>query len=197
MRYIAHRINSLEDLRKVQACYGVELDLRDFGERLILQHEPFSDGEDFEEYLRAYNHGTIILNVKSEGIEFRVVELLQKYSIQDYFFLDSSFPMIYRLTAEGEKNIALRFSEFEGPDTILSMQGRVKWVWVDCFTRLPIDRKSFDMFKKAGFKLCLTSPDLLGREIDIPIYKKYLSEQHLEFDAICTKFENFGKWRSP
>ena len=86
MEYITHRINTVEELKKTPKEYGVELDLRDFGDRLILQHDPFTDGEDFEEYLKYYNHGTMILNIKSERIEHRVLELIQKYNIQKYFF---------------------------------------------------------------------------------------------------------------
>jgi len=54
LEYIAHRINTIEELGKIPREYGVELDLRDFGDRLILQHDPFKDGEDFEEYLKHY-----------------------------------------------------------------------------------------------------------------------------------------------
>ena len=89
MEFIAHRVNTIEELKKVPKEYGVELDLRDFGERLILQHDPFMDGEDFEKYLKYYNHGTMILNIKSERIEHKVLELIKKYNIQNYFFLDS------------------------------------------------------------------------------------------------------------
>jgi len=86
MEYIAHRINTIEGLKKLPNEYGVELDLRDFGNRLILQHDPFKDGEDFEKYLKYYNHGTMILNIKSERIEFQVLELIKKYNIKKYFF---------------------------------------------------------------------------------------------------------------
>ena len=41
MEYIAHRINTVEELKKTPKECGVELDLRDFGDRLILQHDPF------------------------------------------------------------------------------------------------------------------------------------------------------------
>ena len=118
MHYIAHRVNTIKELLKTPVEYGVEIDLRDYGNRLILQHDPFKKGEDFEEYLKHYNHGTIILNIKSEGIEYKVLELLKKYTVNNYFFLDSSFPMINSLCSKGEKNITLRFSEFEGIDTI-------------------------------------------------------------------------------
>ena len=52
MEFIAHRINTIEELKKVPNEYGVELDLRDYGDKLILQHDPFTDGEKFEEYLK-------------------------------------------------------------------------------------------------------------------------------------------------
>jgi hypothetical protein len=174
MEYIAHRINTIEELRNIPKEYGVELDLRDFGDRLILQHDPFTDGEDFEEYLKHYSHGTMILNIKSERIEERVLELIKKYKIEKYFFLDSSFPMIYLLSKNGEQNIALRFSEFEGIDTILNMKSKVKWVWVDCFSRLPITKENYQILKDNGFKLCLVSPELQGQNEKLEEYKQYL-----------------------
>lgn len=194
MKFIAHRINTVEELKKIPTEYGVELDLRDRGERLILQHDPFKDGEDFEEYLKHYHHGLMILNIKSERIEHRVLELVHKYNVKEYFLLDSSFPMIFLLSNEGEKNIALRFSELEGLDTILSMKGKVKWVWVDCFTKLPIDNKNFQILKEAGFQLCLVSPELQKRESDLADYKDYLHREGVLFDAICTKVYNTSKW---
>ena len=143
MEYIAHRINTIEELKRLPLDVGVELDIRDRGGRLILQHDPFTDGEYFEEYLKFYNHGTMILNIKSERVEFRVLELLKNSKVKSFFFLDSSFPMIYLLSKENEKNIALRFSEFEGLDTILNMENKVKWVWIDCFSKLPLDKEKF------------------------------------------------------
>src|SRR4030067_2525890 len=47
MKYIAHRVNTLADLRSLPREYGGEIDLRDRGERLILQHDPFKDGGGF------------------------------------------------------------------------------------------------------------------------------------------------------
>lgn len=196
MEYIAHRINTIEELIKVPKEFGVELDLRDYGERLILQHDPFTDGEDFEEYLKHYEHGTMILNVKSERIESKVLELIQKYNIKKYFFLDSSFPMIYLLSKSGEKNIALRFSEFEGIDTILNMKNKVDWIWVDCFTTLPITSKNYQLLKEAGFKFCLVSPELQGQNEKLEVYKEYLKNEKIVFDAICSKVYNIEKWDS-
>lgn len=193
--FIAHRINTLSELEELPTQYGVELDLRDSGEKLILQHDPFIDGEDFESYLKHYCHGTMILNIKSERIEHKVLELLNKYNIQDYFFLDSSFPMLYLLSKQGESRSAIRYSEFEGLDTVLSMAGKIDWVWVDCFNKLPITATIYKELKAAGFKICLVSPELQGRQEDLIKYKKRLQEDDIIFDAICTKSYNIDSWK--
>jgi hypothetical protein len=102
--------------------------------------------------------------------------------------------MIYNLSASGEKNIAVRFSEFEGLDTVLALEGRVDWVWVDCFNRLPIDEENYRLIKGAGFKLCLVSPELQGRSGEIEPYRDYLRARQLEVDALCTKLHFIPTW---
>lgn len=195
MLFIAHRINTIEELDKLPSKYGVELDLRDdLNGRIYIQHNPFEPGEDFEEYLKHYHHGLMILNIKSERIEHKVLELIDKYAVKDYFFLDSSFPMIKLLSDMGETNIALRFSELEGLDTIRNMAGKATWVWVDCFTRLPIDKESYTELKKLGYKLCMVSPELEGQPEKLDEYKAFLEENQIVMDAVCTKVYNVEQW---
>ncbi len=196
MEFIAHRVNTIEELSNLPSEYGVELDVRDSGNDLIIVHNPFEEGEYFEEYLKHYHHGTMIINVKSERIEHRIIELLEKYDIKDYFFLDSSIPMIYLLSNLGNKNSAVRFSEIEPIELALAMNGRVSWVWVDCFTKLPINKENYSILKKAGYKLCLVSPELQGQQEKISEYKQYLDKNSIIFDAICTKSYNIPIWQS-
>lgn len=195
MEYIAHRINTINELIKLPSEYGVELDVRDCGKDLVIVHNPFEEGENFEEYLKNYHHGTMIVNVKSERIEHKIIELLDKYNIKEYFFLDSSIPMIYLLSNNGNKNSAVRFSEIEPIELALAMRGRAKWVWVDCFSKLPINQNDYNLLKVAGFKLCLVSPELQGQPEKISKYKKYLKDNNIVFDAICTKSYNIDLWR--
>ncbi len=195
MEYIAHRVNTVAELRKLDSRYGVELDLRDnLSGRVYLSHNPFENGEDFEDYLKEYRHGTMILNVKSERIEHKVLELIGAYAVRRYFFLDSTFPMIKLLTDMGVRDIALRFSEFEGLDTIRNMAGKANWVWVDCFTRLPINRKSYEELKDLGYKLCMVSPELEGQPEKLAAYKEYLEREGIVPDAVCTKEHNISRW---
>lgn len=195
MEYIAHRVNTVAELRQLDQHYGVELDLRDDLEgRIYISHNPFEPGEYFEDYLKEYHHGIMVLNIKSERIELKVLELLKKYRVHRYFFLDSSFPMIKLLTDMGEHNIALRFSELEGMDTIRNMVGKAKWVWVDCFTRLPINQENYRELKSMGYQLCMVSPELEAQPEKVEEYRDYLKEQNIQMDAICSKLYTMDKW---
>jgi hypothetical protein len=194
--FIAHRINDIDTLKNLDLSYGVEIDLRDnFDGSIYLSHDPFKHGTDFEDYLKNYKHQTIILNIKSERIELKILNLINKCKIKKYFFLDSSFPMIKLLSDLGNTNIALRFSEFEGLDTIYNMRGKASWVWVDCFSCLPLDKNTYEKLKTWGYKICIVSPELQSQEEKIELYAKQLNSCEIVPDAICCKQKNINKWK--
>ncbi len=198
MEIIYHRINSIIDLEKIPNNAGVEIDVRDYKDQLILQHDPFVSGELLDPFLRKYGQrkGTLILNIKSERIEFKIIELLKKYKIVNYFFLDSSFPMIINLTNNfNENKIAVRYSEFEKEDTILGLAGKIEWIWIDCFSKIPDNPDVYKEFKKLGFKLCFVSPELQGQSKKIKEYKDYFIENNIQIDAVCSKLINSSEWQ--
>lgn len=196
MKWIAHRINTVAELRALPEAFGVELDLRDdLNGNVYIQHNPFEPGEDFESYLKEYHHGLMILNIKSERIEHRVTELITQYGVREYFFLDSSFPMIAALAQAGEKNIALRLSEFEGMDTLERMAGKVRWVWVDCFTKISVTREDMERLRTWGYQTCFVSPELQGRPEDVGPYIEALNREGIKFDAVCAKSYSMPAWR--
>ena len=191
MKIIAHRKNTIAALRATPTGYGIEIDIRSRGRRLILQHEPFADGEDFPAWLRHYRHGTLILNVKEDGIEDRVKKLVDSAGVRDYFFLDLSFPALVRMARSGEKRAAARFSEYESLETVLSLKGKAAWVWVDCFSRSPLDRLSFARLS-SHFKICVVSPEIQGHGArEVRAYRRRLKP--FSIDAVCTKRP--GLWR--
>ena len=51
MEIITHRINSIKLLKEIPKKYGVEIDLRTNGSKIILNHEPISKGDTFKNYL--------------------------------------------------------------------------------------------------------------------------------------------------
>lgn len=189
MELIAHRKNTAEQLKETPPHYGVELDLRSQGTRIIIHHDPFTEGEDFETWLQDYRHGTLILNVKEEGLESQLIDLMKKHKITNYFFLDQSFPFLVKYTKLGERRCAVRVSEFESIETALTLAGKLDWVWVDCFTRFPLSAEDGQRLKQAGFKLCLVSPELQGRDgtVEIPALFKLTQKLGIKVDAVCTK----------
>jgi len=194
--YICHRVNNCDMLNNIDNIHGVEIDLRDCNEELILSHDPFRSGESFECFLKMYNKKMIILNIKSERIEFKVIELLKKYNIEEYFFLDSTFPMIYQLYKNNEPNIAIRFSEFETIDNIDKIKHMFKWVWVDCFTEFPLTIEMYNKIKRCNLKICLVSPELQNHKVSKIIeYKKIIKKNNFYIDAICTKLDNIYLWK--
>jgi hypothetical protein len=189
MKLIFHRRNTVSELLATDPKYGVEVDIRSEGHRLIIHHDPYVAGESFDEWINAYRHGTLILNVKEEGLESRLIALMQSKGITDYFFLDQSFPFLVKLSKAGEHRCAVRVSEFESIETALTLAGKLDWVWVDCFTRFPLSEHDARKLKDAGFKLCLASPELQGRDanVEIPNLGSLLKERNIVADAVCTK----------
>jgi len=189
MIIISHRRNSVENLIGTPLEYGVEVDIRSNNGVLISQHDPFAQGDNFENWLSYYQHKMLILNVKEEGLEARLIELMQQHQIVDYFFLDQSFPFLIKWSKLGERNCAVRVSEFESIETALTLAGKIDWAWVDYFSNFPLTGRDAKRLQDAGFKLCLVSPELQDRpaEVEIPLLVKLLHKHSIKPEAICTK----------
>ena len=186
---IAHRKNTISELVATPGKYGIEVDIRSMGDRLVIHHDPFVEGEDFEAWLKSYQHKTLILNVKEEGLEARLLELMESHGIDDYFFLDQSFPFLIKWSRQGLRRSAVRVSEFESIETAMTLAGKVDWVWVDYFTHFPLSTEDAEKLTKGGFKLCLVSPELQGFDADsyIPDLYKLLQHRGIIPHAVCTK----------
>jgi hypothetical protein len=189
VKLISHRRNTLAELRTTPSKYGVEVDIRSQDKELVIHHDPFVAGELFEDWFRAYQHGTLILNVKEEGLEGRLIELMKSRGFEDYFFLDQSFPYLVKWSRAGEHRCAVRVSEFESVETAMTLAGKVDWVWVDFFTRFPLTHEAAQQLQQAGFKLCLVSPELQGRDAstEIPALIGLLRQRGIVVEAVCTK----------
>jgi len=195
--FICHRINTLNELKNIEKQFGVEIDLRDDHKsgQLILAHDPFINGNYFEDYLQEYKNGTLILNIKSERIELECLKLLEKYKINNYFFLDSSFPMIYLLNKDFKNNNnACRFSEYENINNFLDNKNMFSTLWVDCFTKFPLNKKNYEYIKKENKKICIVSPELQKQPEKIIEYRNYIIQNNIFPDMICTKSYNIINW---
>ena len=169
--------------------YGIEVDIRSNKNDLIINHDPFLDGVKFSDWLKHYKHEFLIINVKEDGLEESILEILRKADITKFFFLDQSFPSLIRISSLGYKNCAMRISEYESVETALRLKDRINWLWVDTFTKLSLTFEEYIKLKSANFKLCLVSPELNnGNLIDLKNLKTFIQEKKINFDAVCTKF---------
>lgn len=189
MEIVAHRRNTRAELAATPTQFGIEVDIRSWGDDLVIHHDAFQKGERFEDWLEAYRHGVLILNVKEEGLEERLLALMAARGIARFFFLDQSFPFLVRTAKRGERRCAVRISEYEAVATALNVAPLIDWAWIDCFTRFPLTAEDGRALKAAGLKLCLVSPELQGRaaETSVPQMRRELSDSGIAFDAVCTK----------
>jgi hypothetical protein len=140
-----------------------------------------------------FNHNLLIANVKEEGIENRILKEFKNRNITNFFFLDQTFPFLIKLVRAGEKRTAVRFSEFESMETVVSLAGKVEWVWVDSFDRFTFTSTQNKTLRDLGFKLCLVSPELQGRNLlaEGKNIRRLIAKENLKFDAVCTKEPEF------
>ena len=98
---------AIVDVDRVPISDDARAIARDEGASASALDHALSDGEDFEPYLRHYRHALMILNIKSERIEPRVLESIRAAGVRDYFFLDSSFTMIRWLISRGVPSMSV------------------------------------------------------------------------------------------
>lgn len=197
-----HRINTILELAQIPYSFGIEIDLRDYDNDIILSHDPYNNNYNCTtliELMQFYNHKFIILNIKSERIEHKVIEIMKRYGVDNYMLLDSSFPMIYKLAWEGYGDkLCVRYSKYEKLDYDFIKKYNIGWVWVDCFDgKNPLNKFNYNVIKKElNMKVCIVSPELQNYNSveTINEYKLGLIENNMSIDMICTKNYNTHKW---
>ena len=200
MIIIQHRVNNLEDYKKVPFPHGIEVDVRYHENNLILNHDPFDHHTQKNikllDLLKKWsNKGPLVLNLKSEGIEDVCIEAMRTYKIKNWFFLDMSMPYFVnyaekafnkRIKYFSPDNLAVRFSDKEPIEYALSFHNKATWVWVDYFKEFPLTKKNYLLLKRKNFKICLVSPEIQKNSILEP-GELFEICSDFQIDAVCTK----------
>lgn len=190
MIIIQHRVNDLDSLLNTPSSMGVEIDVRSNSNGLYLAHDPFVPGVSLEVFLENYNHTFLVLNVKEDGLEQRCLELLARYNVHDYFFLDQPAPSLIRRGLGGSHDGACRYSEYEHFESVALVATFCDWVWLDSFHVSRVDETSISSLRSLGLKICVVSPELHSKDRVGEVESLVKGFQHLRFipDAVCTKF---------
>lgn len=196
MKFVKHRVNTLEELARLDAGMGAEIDLRSRGESIILNHDPFFPGDNLTEFVAAWasmpNRGTLILNPKEDGLENQVLDLMASHAISDFFFLDLTLPTTVKLAMRwNQAKVALRVSEYEPHEAALLFRGKADWVWLDTFLGEAPDVSVLEALH-GNFRICLGSPELHGHTLTSEKIEEF-AQIHPYLDAICTKHPDLWK----
>jgi|TARA_B110000971_G_C19971822_1_gene482966 hypothetical protein len=194
MEIIIHRVNKIKDLKKIPKVFGTEIDIRSYGSKLILNHEPKMNGDNFENYLENYKNGTLVLNIKESGIEDEVLSLVKKFNnIKKYFLLDVEIPYLFKSLKTYNKNSAIRFSYYEPLSGSIKFKKIFNWIWIDTLKKFNLTNKDIEILKK--FNLCLVCPERWGNAHQINYYKNFFKRNNLKIDAVMTSLEYLDKWK--
>ena len=109
--------------------------------------------------------------------------------------MDQSFPFLIKYSTKFLSKTAGRISEYESIETIKKIKNKIKWVWVDCFSRFPLSKNKYNILKRMNLKLCYVSPELQG-VYDTKKIRKFiifLLRKKMFPDAVCTKYPKLWK----
>jgi len=187
MIIIKHRVNTIKDLKKTDKNFGVEIDLRSNQSDVYLHHDPFKKGELFDKWVRSFKHKMLILNVKEEGLEDKILKILKKNKIKKFFFHDQTFSSLLKNMTK--THVSIRYSEYESLQKTNYLFKKIKWIWIDNFNKIKLEKKFYQELKKNKVKICLVSPELvkIKRKKEIKKVISFLKKNNFKIDAVCTK----------
>lgn len=103
--------------RALDEGFGLETDIRDFAGQLVISHDmPEGTPLHLDRLLQYYCAGgytsTVALNIKADGLQTKLRQLLDQYSCSRYFVFDMSVPDMLSYLDAGIRTF-IRRSEFE------------------------------------------------------------------------------------
>ena len=101
------------------------------------------------------------MNVKEEGLEPKILSILKRNNVRNYFFHDQTFSSLIKNMHKTK--VSVRYSEFEGLKKVNKLFNSIKWLWVDNFSEIKIDKKFYYYLKKKKVKICIVSPELVKK----------------------------------
>lgn len=182
--------------RSFSLGFGTETDIRDYKGELVISHDIadekcISAKEMFEIYNKYDNTLPLALNIKADGLQVKLKELLEEYKIKDYFVFDMSVPDGLGYLKQNIKAFT-RESEYE---KIPSFYDESCGIWLDEFQGHWITKEVIEKHIKNNKQICIVSPDLHKREYkkEWQHYKEIEEELGIDNLMICTDYPEDAK----
>lgn len=171
--------------RSLSLGFGIETDLRDRNEELVIAHDmPDANSMPFNELLDLVGERplTLALNIKADGLA-KAVAAAMAGSQCDWFVFDMSVPdMLQHLNAGNP--VFARMSEVElCPPWIDEVRG----VWLDAFSGVWYGPDLVRSLLDRGLEVCVVSPELHGHDFKV-LWNMLLPLRDLPNLMLCTDF---------
>lgn len=153
-------------VRSFNKNFGTETDLRDRNGEIIISHDiPVDNCLSFNKMIEVYkkvNSDLILaLNIKSDGLQIYLKDILIEHSIKEYFVFDMSIPDTIGYLKLGIKFFS-RQSEYE---QVPIFYEKCNGIWLDSFESIWYNCALIENHIKIGKSVAVVSPDLHKRDV--------------------------------
>ena len=182
--------------RSFSLGFGTETDIRDYKGELVISHDIADENcitvkDMFEIYNKYDKTLPLALNIKADGLQVKLKELLEEYNITNYFVFDMSVPDGLGYLKQNIKAFT-RESEYEKTP---SFYEDAYGIWLDEFQGHWISKEVIEKHIKNNKQICIVSPDLHKREYknEWQHYKEIEKELGIDNLMICTDYPEEAK----
>lgn len=196
MEYIIHRVNNLDKLSKINKDYGVEVDVIYEKNQLLLKHSPFDTNSglvSLEDFLKVYDNKRIIINVKTSGIEEKIINTANKYS-DNFLLLDVEFPFIVKNYKNYGKYLMLRISRYESINDLQYFKNYIDWIWLDTYQSFEFNKDFINLLNL--FNICLVSIERWDENYNISNFINEVRDLDLNIKAVMTDEKKVKDWEN-
>jgi len=167
---------------------GTETDFRDYNEQIVISHDIANKecitARQFFQIFSEHNPTlTLALNVKADGLQKKLVALIQEFKIENYFVFDMSIPDTIGYM-DSRMKFYSRQSEYEPQPAFYE---QCDGIWLDAFIDIWYDAELIRQHIGNNKSVALVSPELHKRSP----YKmwEYLKQNNLDTSEriiLCT-----------
>ncbi len=188
----AEKNSPLAFQRALEHGFGIETDIRDFQGALVISHDiPNASCQTVEDFFKqciSFTHGTLALNIKSDGLQAPLQALLARYHIQNYFVFDMSIPDAMGYLRQD----MVAFTRQSDHEPTPFLYEKSAGVWMDEFTSHWITPAAIQAHFDKGKKVAIVSPELHRRTYEAE-WNEYLWLKDRPLALLCTDFPDKAK----
>lgn len=179
--------------RSFENLFGIETDIRDSQGEIVISHDlPTKNEILLEELFLLYKELNckeyLFLNIKSDGLQNKLKDLLVKYDIKNYFVFDMSIPDCFGYV-KNNLSFFTRKSELEESPIFLDL---AKGLWLDEFYGHWIKLEDILTCINNKKHVCIVSPELHNRSYEDEWSNYKIIEKSINLDKsklmICTDY---------